>query len=317
MKNLKLLSSSIALATILTLSGCGDDSPTGNHSDISFPSNSTKADATVQNGQKVESVVTAKDIKNISGLNEVEEDSAINTTQLALKSADIIKANIKSHDIYALNYTQDMGTESCSGGGTIQTSVSASLTSTNGAYTTVYNQCNDGDTLTNGTVEYSASLTDYANDNLDSLHIYFTTDFSIRDNSSNKTANIKKNSNFTIKTLNDSKIRLDISLQATHGTDYYGQNNATYYLYDAGNNSYIYQTAGRIYINNLDNYVDYDTSYDMSQTPFGYDSNGVLVSGEGHYLMAGNGKLKIKVESADNPVTYIDADGDGVFEQHE
>jgi len=29
MKNLKLLSSSIALATILTLSGCGDDSATG------------------------------------------------------------------------------------------------------------------------------------------------------------------------------------------------------------------------------------------------------------------------------------------------
>ncbi|NOZ91372.1 MAG: hypothetical protein GXO60_08830, partial [Epsilonproteobacteria bacterium] len=156
-----------------------------------------------------------------------------------------------------------------------------------------------------------------ANDDLDSLHIYFTTDFSIQDISTGDVANIKKNSNFTISSLSGDRVKLEVTLQATSGSNYYGQKNAIYYVYDGGNSTYLYQTKGRIYINNLNNYVDYDTSYNMSQTPFEYDSNGALVSGEAHYLMANNGKLKIRVESANNPVSYIDADGDGVFEQSE
>jgi hypothetical protein len=289
MKNFKL-SANIILATALFLGGCGDDSPNGNYEEISFPSNSTKAPATITNAQKVEAVVTAKDIQNLTGINKLSEDSAINTTQLALKSAEIIKDSIEYN-----KYTQDLGTESCTNGGTIHTTVSASLTSTNGAYTTTYNQCNQNGTITNGTIEYTASLTDYANDDLDSLHIYFITDFTIQDTSNGSVANIKRNSNFTISTLSD-RVKLNVSLQATNGTKYYGQKNATYYIYDRGNNTYIYQTQGRIYINNLNNYVDYDTSYNMSQTPFEYDNNGVLISGEAHYLMANNGKLKIKVE---------------------
>jgi hypothetical protein len=61
-------------------------------------------------------------------------------------------------------------------------------------------------------------------------------------------------------------------------------------------------------------YVDYDESYDMSLTPFIFDiDSGEILSGEAHFLMANGGKTKI-VGTGGEPITYVDSDGDGIYE---
>jgi hypothetical protein len=78
----------------------------------------------------------------------------------------------------------------------------------------------------------------------------------------------------------------------------------------------MYQTKGRIYIDNLASYVTYDTTYDMSKTPFVFNKNGTIKNddGEARYNMSGNGKVKIIASQEDDGVKiYIDEDGDGVY----
>ena len=77
----------------------------------------------------------------------------------------------------------------------------------------------------------------------------------------------------------------------------------------------MYQTQGKIYIDNLNSFVNYDTTYDMSQTPFVFSYKGLL-SGEARYNMSSGGKVKIVAES-NKAVTYVDANGDGVYELRE
>jgi len=67
------------------------------------------------------------------------------------------------------------------------------------------------------------------------------------------------------------------------------------------NFTYLYQRSGRIYINNLREYVILDDDYDMSDTPFRYDNTDSLVSGEARYLMRG-GKLRIYIENGEASV---------------
>ena len=76
----------------------------------------------------------------------------------------------------------------------------------------------------------------------------------------------------------------------------------------------IYLTKGRIYIDNLSAYVDYDTSYDMSKTPLVYSNiTKSYVSGEEHFLMSNGAKAKFVVQSGVERY-FVDANGDGVYE---
>lgn len=317
--NMKLFNISLALATVIGLgfTGCGDDTESADSGkSIEFPSSSKKAKPTLENGKEVEKVVASDDIVGLPIPNGLSNSNALSSTSIVVKSANIIQKQVKDNSEYGIAYTEDVSTVNCSNGGTVKTSLSGSLTSTSATYTTIYSQCNDGSNTLNGEISYSASILDYANDTLDSMHVYFVTNFSMHDISSNKSAEIKEGSNFTIQTVGN-KLKIKISLQATEGSNYYGQENAIYYMYDNASISYVYQTQGRIYIDNLEKYVDYDTSYDMSQTPFAYNESGSITSGEARYIMSNNGRVKIVVEDTDNVKTYVDADGDGSFELSE
>jgi hypothetical protein len=79
----------------------------------------------------------------------------------------------------------------------------------------------------------------------------------------------------------------------------------------------MYYMSGRFFIDNLTAYADYDESWDMSLTPFIFDSNsGELLSGEARFDLANGGKARI-VGTGGEPMTYVDADGDGYFELSE
>ncbi len=67
----------------------------------------------------------------------------------------------------------------------------------------------------------------------------------------------------------------------------------------------IYQITGKEYLGTLDRYVVYDTSYDMSKTPFVFGSNGTILSGEAHYIAANNGKIVIKANCSSCAVYEI------------
>ena len=97
-------------------------------------------------------------------------------------------------------------------------------------------------------------------------------------------------------------------MQYTDGITKFGQQNCEYFISDKDYQEELYQTKGRIYINNLESYVDYDTSYDMSVTPFVFNYSGV-VSGEGRYIMANGANLKVFHDRVE-----IDADNDGTYE---
>ena len=317
--NIKLFNISLVLATVIGLgvTGCGDDTESDGDKSINFPSNSKEAEPTIENGKEVESVVASNNIVGLPIPDGLNSANALSSTQIVAKSVKIVQKQIEDNSEYGVSYTEDISTRNCTNGGTVKTSLSANITNPKtGTYITTYAQCDNGRNTLNGEIKYSASILDYADKDLDSINVNFSTNFTMIEGSSNKSSEIKKGSNFTLQSVGD-KIKINISLQATKGSTYYGQNNAIYYMYDQSNLSYIYQTEGKIYIDNLNKYVSYDRSYDMSKTPFAYNEEGTIMSGEARYIMSKNGRAKIVVEGTGNVVTYVDADGDGSFELSE
>ncbi len=310
-----MLSKSLIVVVALGFVACGGgDSSSGG---LGFPSNSVQSEPTIENGKKVKEVV-AKNQKETYSINAVEASSGSN---IAFVLADIgkrVKGSSILNETYALNETIDE-TESCSNGGTYH--ITGSGTETTGAtFRQSYNNCNMNDMVLNGTVEGKVYNYNSEHDGFQNIDLQYISDVSVELKGINY--KIYSGSSEKIEVLSFSNydsmesIKLTISAISEANGKKSGQNNAIYYFDDLDTSApAMYQTQGKIYIDNLTSFVDYDSSYDMSKTPFVFNYSG-LTSGEGRYLMANGGKVKIVVE-ANEPKTYVDANGDGTFELSE
>lgn len=316
MKKIAYMSSLLIISLTFIACGGGGSGSSSNSGTISFPANSTQAEPTVENGEKVESATTTNQSSSVPGLNSINSDTKINLSAIGSnifkQIQDINKRIDLSPDALNATYRDE---EACSNGGKISF-VGSSYDS--GLYMTyTLSNCKEGSETSNGILHIA-----YTN-NVNGLYtnwlIKYLTDFTYID--SVGTVNISKNS-FTqidVEKVDSSNNILDYkyttSFQATYGSEYFGLKDCVYYYKTNGLYIDSYQTQGKVYIDNFSSYVDYDTSYDMSQTPFRFYGTS-LISGEARYLMSKKGRLKIKVE-AYTPVTYVDADGDGVYELSE
>lgn len=319
MKKVKFLSYGLAIvsASIIGLTGCGGGSSTDTN--IVFPSSSVLAEPTLANAQKVRDIVIGNPIDNIPILNSVNNSTKVNTELLSRNVAKKITGYTKNININTYSLNEVISEQIlCATSGTID--LSGSADASGGTVTFIFNECNDGDDLIlNGSAQASVSDYDSTADDFKTWSITFLTDLTMTDLSATLIAKIVQGSYISMNILTfdiegfPQTYKLSISIQATDGIEVVGLENAVYY-YDETNypDMEVYQTSGKIYIDNLTSYVEYDTTYDMSVTPFVYLS-GVLTSGEVHYNMDGNGTMKIII--VDEIVnTYVDADGDGEYE---
>ena len=324
MKKIKSLGLSLAVISTLGFTGCGGGggSSSGATSGLSFPSNAVSAAPTLANGQKVEDATATNQTSGIPLLNGVNSNSKLNVGLLGSQLTTSLAKKIKNIDLnaYSLNEVVDE-TSNCSGGGTMHYSGSGDDTS-GGTFTFAATNCKEGNEKINGSIYASISNKDATSGEFKDISIKFTSDFTVTNLSDSSLAKISKNSYFNVNSTSwdssgDPKnFKLSMSMIATDGSQSYGIQDAIFYFTSNGSNASMYQTTGKIYIDNLASYVNYDTSYDMSQTPFVFDYYGNLTSGEGHYNMANNGKVKI-VAKSNEAKTYVDADGDGTYELSE
>ena len=323
MKNMKLLGVSLAVV-VSVFTGCVDDESAsfGDTSDLSFPVNAVSAKPTLENGKKVENATATNQIGGVPGLNSVSNNSKLNTALLGSKISKRLLKHIKDTNIesYSLNETID-STDECPSGGTLRSYGSANETN-EGSITFTAVNCNDGYEIINGSVYITMKNFDDTFGDFKDMTVKFMTDFTMKKVSDDSMAKISANSYMAVSVINFSygnmqKFKSAMSLQATDGSEKYGLKDCEFYFKDNGDEMEMYQTKGKVYIDSLASYVDYDTDYDMSETPFVFsDSVDAPISGEARYNMADNGKVKIKVES--NKVkTYVDANGDGVYELSE
>lgn len=326
MKSIKSLGLSLAVISTLGFVGCGGSgsgSSSGSASDLTFPSNAINAEPTLENGNKTRDATTINLIGRTPGLNSVSNDSKLNT---ALLSSKIFKRLSKyAEDINIQSYSLNKivnETEICPLTGTF--SYSGSVNEINGASLTyTITNCSDGYENLNGSIYMTIKNIDANANKFKDYTIKFTTDYTITNISDKSMTKISANSYMAINVTKfnwSSKMedfKLSTTLQATDGTEYYGLQDCVYYFTD-NTNVKMYQTKGKVYINNLTSYADYDTNYDMSKTPLVFSgSHGTLISGEARYNMSNNGKVKIVVESYNEAKTYVDANGDGTYELSE
>lgn len=303
------------------LSGCGGEL-TKRTDVLTFPTYATRAAPTLENGQRVARVVAVNQIGGVPGLNSIDGKSGFNIALLSRKVAAKIVKQFKTIGTQSDSLNKTLNeSENCSDGGRL--SYSGSGDKTNGVSVTyTADNCSDGVLVTNGSVLVVASNYDSSTGSFKNYRLQFTTDYSVSNLADDLFVKILQNSTMGIDVtafddFGDMKdYKVSETLQATNGSDTYGLEDALFVYYQGDSSLQMYQTKGRVYINNLTAYVDYDRGYDMSLNPFVFSGDGYrLQSGAAVYRMQNDAKLEVIIEDSSIKV-YIDADGDGTFEIH-
>jgi len=308
MKKNKLITLGLITLSTLAFTACGGGSSSSDT--IAFPKDAAQAEANNANAKEVTDVVASNPASTTSSLNAVENSSSQN---IALT---LYKAYQKTPKLplqnYALNETFS-DTEECEKG---NIAYSGSGTETGGATLNIsYNHCTYSDMTMNGSIEVKYSNYNNTYEGYTVTAYKYTSDYSIT--TPNFSSTVFKGSTTRIE-LSDitgsyeaNKAKLSLTAISETNGEKSGQEGSIYFFNNQGE---MYQIAGKIYINNLTSYVTYDTSYDMSQTPFVFNYNGELTSGEARYLMANGGKVIIGADS--NGVhTCLDSNGDGYCQE--
>ncbi len=309
---------SLFCVAIFFTSACGGGNNSSNQElEKGLFSNSVMADPTLENGEKVEEIAATNQQEQYS-LNAVASE---NRPNVFFKVYELIQ-NMDQYNSskYALN---EVLSESCDYGGSfILTSDAEYRNDAN--IDVVYNQCDmfDG-VIIDGSADMFLSDYDISEDEYTKVDITYTSDFTMKgdDEVVGKTAvTILAGSTSEIEYLSFNifgPIESDMTISAVAITDGVrtGLENANVrstinFLYPLE----MYYKSGRFYIDDLTAYAEFDETWDMSQTPFVFDSNnGELIGGEARFDLANGGKAKI-VGAGGEPITHVDADGDGVFE---
>ena len=286
----------IAVATLFVV-GCGG--ATGDTSqDRLFPSNSRLASPTDDNVLKVIDMLLSYNLdNNAPSLRVVSANSSIKKKNSSLATFEIsqlklVKSKIENKNMKAMKVIKDSG--ECSNGGRYYKN--GEITKAYGGEVEYeYRNCktDDGD-IYDGTIKVKASNYDYDKEEFRNIDIKYSTDFSVEDNSGRYT--ILKGSTISTKLLDDGRIEVKTTIVSSKNGEKSGFKDVTFIIESYNEGTLLYQTTGRIYINNLREYVALDRSYDTSETPLEFDSSNSVQNGEVHYLMKSR-VLKIIIEN--------------------
>lgn len=303
----KSIAGSLVAAT-LVLSGCGGGSSTSSL----FNTEATVAPTTVETGKEVAVNVTSNDQNSnfMTALNSVEESAGTNAALVAYKMISQSKTHFPS-TTYALNETINES-EACSQNGNINISGSGNDAS-GGKVTISYNQCKEAGVTMNGKMSMEIRMN---NGEPSYMKLSIPSDFSVMDAYESMT--LYAGSTMVMDNIGEYMESFDMtnSMKMSLGSKLYGSENSKWHIEETYSGLEMYQISGKEYIDNMTSYVTFDTSYDMSQTPFVFDYNG-LSSGTAQYIGENNGKIKIDVTNTNEVTVFIDSDNDGTFESEE
>jgi len=301
-KTISVVISAILCSGIL-FTGCGggdNSSNSGNNNNSLFSKNAKLAEPTLENANKVAFIT--KEFLPILKMPNINIDNL-----------DMDKFN----DIDEIQFTD---TQDCDLNGSMTLTFNKNENYTN--MTIIFNDCKKGSLTINGSISTIAKNFDSNIGKYKNYITKFPTDFVIKPDDDiiifKYFANsyIEKNVNFDTNG-NWKDYNLSTSLKMKFGIEDFGFQDCNFHFINEDDFVKYYQTEGKIYINNLNSYVEYDKNYNMSVTPFKISNDDTLISGEAQYIMSNNSKMKIVVLDPDNIEVEIDTDGDGEFELNE
>ena len=136
-----------------------------------------------------------------------------------------------------------------------------------------YINCQQGDFIYNGTLREEKTPTKISDK--------YLTNFTIRDIYDSSSLIVKRGSSIVSQKLNDEEHKIILNIVTSQNGKSNGFRDSEFIFNETEQT--MYQISGRIYINNLKEYVKYDSSYDMRYTPFVY-ADGTIVDGEARYI---------------------------------
>lgn len=260
MKILKLLLLTVATFAIVACGGGG-----GNPIDRSslFPSNSYLAYANDENAKELVDLLVGY---NTNTLIPKTQKRVANTKRLSVLSL-VYKQLEKLDKSYAKSKRLVDNSELCEDGTLYKNVID---------FNTVefqYNNCLQGDFVYNGTIKEEKT------DN--KLSIKYVSNFTVSDIYGDNKIEVKKGSTIVAQKLNSSEHKITLNIVTNQNGKSSGFRDSEFIFNEVEQT--MYQRSGRIYINNLKEYVKYDSSYDMSYTPFVY-ADGTIVDGEARYI---------------------------------
>jgi len=278
-----IIKSFLIVATALFVVGCGGGGTGSGDKDTLFPSSSRLADANDKNAQEVADLLFGYNTDRIvpASSRKIADGKKFTILNLVLENVKDLKK--KSDFSKSSRVTNESDT--CDSGSLYKETLS------DGSVEFRYNNCVQGDFKFDGTVKKHL-------DN-NKLEVNYVTDFSVQDLYGDNTIVVKKDSSISLEELNNGDYKITLNLVTKENGESSGFENVVFILsYDEDTSSgTMYQSSGNIYINNLQEYVELDSSYNMADTPLVYD-NGTIVDGEVHYIMR-------------NATLVISASGDG------
>jgi len=278
----------ISTLFLFLLVGCGGVKMETSSNSL-FPGSASLAPATSSNGAKVADMLLSYNLDNAQpSLKLVSKPRKTKTLlDLELSTLKMLQNRLDNN---RLQRVVDEG-DNCINGGTYYKS--GEITKEYGGEIEYnYNNCQIGETIYDGIMRVKASSYDYDLRYFKNLHIEYITNFNT--NYYDTTYTIKAGSTIDTKLLSKNSIKILSNIVSKYNGELRGFKDVEFIVEKLIQGTTLYQTKGRIYINNLKNYVEYDSGYDMSQSPFEYDSSNSVVSGEAFYKIRG-GTLDISI----------------------
>jgi hypothetical protein len=304
----------LIISSLFVFSGCGSSggSGSGGNGDtptVSFPSNSNPLSISSNNTAKdaAESAVGDNAGQKISS---VDSDSKISSYKMQKRLTAIRKLVIDKD--YHINATQST-TENCSVSGSSVYSLTGNIEPISG--TVEHKSCNDGESLLNGTLSFSATGYNIAADEYTNFDFLVNSTFSVVEGAD--TFSIYKGSTIKSVTTYEGSTKVlekdTTTMVISSNNETYGAKDlVTYNVYNSGVADGWYMKSGMIYLNNLTQYITVDENYDGNTTRFDKFTNGNY--GVAKFVGASDSNVTI-TQTNSNATQFtveIDTNNDGI-----
>jgi len=178
-----------------------------------------------------------------------------------------------------------------------------------GTVTEDYHSCKIDDVTINGKVKVSLKV---KNDNITYAKLNILSNLTMKASELSET--LYAGSTIEYTNIKDYSMDETSTIKIKINDDTYGQKNAKWHYSFGYDDTSAYQIQGEVYFKNVTEYVTYDKSYNMKNTPIKYDESHVY-SGEAHYIAKNKDKIILKVIDVDTIEIDIDKKGDGTIDE--
>jgi len=263
----------LALVVVFGVSGCGGGAGGGyNPSSGIFPSNSSLARKNDANAKELIDILIGHNINAMIPRSKVVGDTQNSKEptimHLAIKEIKTLKS-AKTAKAYRVT---DISDDYCEEGELLKDDISSNEIK----YT--YNNC-----LQNG-YYYDGVIVRKVNRASNRLEIKYE-DFRVDSEYGNSSLFIKGGSKIVLEDLGSNRYKIELNIVYSANKKRAGFKDVVFIYND--NEKSMYQTKGRVYLNDLQEYAEFDDRYDMSNTPLLYDEDNNIYSGEFYYKFRG------------------------------